>query len=178
MKLIKMSDTHYIIVDDSQINIGDIVAEKLLTGRYELFEIHTLNDIDKQTQKKVTHSTQLDKGMGNVTFISLSEVEELVNGYSVEKMANLHAVKSGCQYREDLVRISKAYQKGFNNHKELVKDKLFTIKDMENMFILGGKYKIQNPDKFLEKMKEIIQSILPKNEWEVEFDEQGKLRLL
>jgi hypothetical protein len=58
-KMMKLSDTHYILVDDEgDIKVGDIVVEKLLTGRYELFEIHTLNDIDKSTQKKVTHSTQ------------------------------------------------------------------------------------------------------------------------
>jgi hypothetical protein len=34
------------------------VVEKLLTGGYELFEIHTPNDIDKVRQKKVTDSTQ------------------------------------------------------------------------------------------------------------------------
>ena len=57
-KVIKLSDTHYIGVDNSEIKIGDIVAEKLLTGGYELFEIHTPNDIDKVRQKKVTHSFQ------------------------------------------------------------------------------------------------------------------------
>lgn len=59
MTIIKLSDTYYIGVDgDSEIKVGDIVVEKLLTGGYELFEIHTLNDIDKVRQKKVTHSTQ------------------------------------------------------------------------------------------------------------------------
>ena len=58
MLMKKLSEEHYIIVDDLDITTGDIVAEKLLTGGYELFEIHTLNDIDKSTQKKVIHSTQ------------------------------------------------------------------------------------------------------------------------
>ena len=105
-KMIKLSDTHYILVDDeSDIKVGDIVVEKLLTGGYELFEIHTLNDIDKSTQKKVTHSTQpLGKplfftnafeselslsvnGLNDTVIenwgckkLSLSEVEEAING--------------------------------------------------------------------------------------------------
>ena len=55
----KLSEEHYIVVDDSDIKIGDVVAEKLITGEYELFTIHTLNDIDNLTQEKVTHSTEL-----------------------------------------------------------------------------------------------------------------------
>jgi hypothetical protein len=35
----------------------------------------------------------------------------------------------------------------------------YTEEDLINIFILGGKHKVQNPDKFLDKMKEIIQSL-------------------
>lgn len=35
------------------IKVGDVVKEKLTTGNYENFEIHTVNDIDIQTQVKV-----------------------------------------------------------------------------------------------------------------------------
>ena len=74
-KLIKIKEDHYVVVDDSEITIGDIVAEKLLTDKYELFTIHTLNDIDKQTQKKITHST---RAMYKDEYISLQEVKELI----------------------------------------------------------------------------------------------------
>lgn len=36
----------------------------------------------------------------------------------VERLANICAVQSGCEYREDLVRISKSYISGYNKHKE------------------------------------------------------------
>lgn len=41
--------------------------------------------------------------------------------------------------------------------KELAKQ--FSLEDMRNMFILGGKHKMQNPDSFLIKMEEILQSL-------------------
>ena len=86
-KLIKINADHYIVVDDSEITTGDIVAEKLLTDKYELFTIHTLNDIDKQTQKKITHSTQPleDVGLGKydlrfnkIFALDLDEIKELI----------------------------------------------------------------------------------------------------
>lgn len=42
----------YTVVEED-IKVGDIVLERLTTGKYELFEIHTENDIDKNTQRKV-----------------------------------------------------------------------------------------------------------------------------
>lgn len=74
MKLIKLNEDHYIIVDDSEIKEGDylysfsnkkIVVANKLTDLY----IHS---------KKITHSTQPDKGMENVTFISPTEVKQYV----------------------------------------------------------------------------------------------------
>lgn len=58
MNLIKINTDHYVVVDDSEIKAGDVVAEKLITGEYELFEIHNTNDIDSSSQKVITHSTQ------------------------------------------------------------------------------------------------------------------------
>ena len=44
------------------------------------------------------------------------DILKVVN--KVEKMANIHAVQSGCEYREDLVRISKGYLTGYNKSQE------------------------------------------------------------
>ena len=103
-KLIKLSDTHYIVVDDSEIKQNDIVCEKLLTGGYELFTIQTLNDIDTNNQFKITHSTQpLEMRKVNslgsefaflkIKPLSLSEVEEAIYGYNVERLAREFATK-------------------------------------------------------------------------------------
>jgi hypothetical protein len=59
--------------------------------------------------------------------------------------------------------------------KELVKDKLFTVEDMRKAYIQGKHGGITQT--YLEFDK-FIQSLLPKTEWDVEFDEQGKMRLI
>lgn len=41
------------INDIREIKVGDIVVEKLSSGFYDIFEIHTENDIDTKTQLKV-----------------------------------------------------------------------------------------------------------------------------
>ena len=179
-KLIKLSDTHYIIVDDSEIKVGNIVCEKLLTGKYELFIIHTINDIDVKTQKKITHSTQpLEEvvwwqretrksklGFDKIKQLSLSEVEELIYGYSVEKMAIR-------KYGTSIYSIEEveAFKAGFKAHQELVKDKLFTVEQVKkyhNIMCLAGNV----------KGEEYLRSLLPKTEWDITFDEQSKIKLL
>ena len=109
-KLIKLSDDHYIIVDDSEIKEGDywvyicpingldygdnkdpIVKNNLSPTWFE--KLH-----DRKNYYKITHSTEPlesiysaeaheveDGTFRKVKPLSLSEVEETINGYSVEK---------------------------------------------------------------------------------------------
>ncbi len=66
---------------------------------------------------------------------------------------------------------------GFKAYQELVKDKLFTIEDIDNAYIQGKNDESISGNK--KKMREeYLQSLLPKTEWDVEFDEQGKLKLV
>lgn len=175
MKLIKLTDTHYIVVDDSK---------KGKEGWNYNFVINKLDKLSRnyadfstewQYCKKITHSTQPLEG---VEFISLSEVEEAIYVYSVEKMAynqlgNNLAPSIGSH---------EAYIRGFNAHKELVKDKLFTIDDIRNAFKAGQKYGEDNAcNAEIDLNNNIIQyvvSLLPKNEWEVEFNKNNKLKLI
>lgn len=39
MKLIRINPDHFIIADDLEIKVGDVVVEKLTTAEYEIFEI-------------------------------------------------------------------------------------------------------------------------------------------
>jgi hypothetical protein len=197
MKIVKLTEEHYIQVDDSEIKIGDIVSEKLLTGGYELFEIHTLNDIDKSTQKKVTDSTQpLEEDITyrgitkkpvlshfKIKPLSLSEVEEVVYGYSVEKMANdeYPIERGGSMWmpsKYDLSQNDKqeGYIKGFKAHQELVKDKLFTVDDMMEAFTRGYIDGIERTEDITYYADKFHKSLLPKTEWEVEFV-NGELKL-
>jgi len=188
----KLSEEHYIIVDDSEIKIGDIVAEKLLTGDYELFTIHTLNDIDKSTQKKITYSTQPESlGMGwmqSIQPLFLSEVKELLGVVDVEKKAkeyyqkNLLSPYHGDTTKQDYIDIAVFF---YNQALEDNKEKKYTEEDLRKIFIHGKQLgltiagSIRNGgDKPNQDMwfNESIESLQPKTEWEVEFVD-GKLKL-
>ena len=116
-KLIKLSDTHYIVVDDSkidqwdffyvktpQISGGNIITESIGNGEQAWADHILTKDTDERGYhpnhcKKITHSTlpvepslRSDKhDVKDFVFIkslSLSDVKEAINGYDVEKMAD------------------------------------------------------------------------------------------
>ena len=59
LKSVKMVLTDYynalqpFIISDDEIKVGDMVCELLTTGQWLPMTIHTLNDIDVNTQKKI-----------------------------------------------------------------------------------------------------------------------------
>lgn len=196
MTLIKLSEDHYVLTDDSDICIGNIVAEKLLTGKYELFTIHTLNDIDKSTQKKITHSTQplelicctpegqikryidckgCDRGTlgyNEVKPLSLSEVKEVLGIVDVEKKAwKYNPVK-----KLDAEFIRAGYVRGYNEALEDNKEKKYTEEDMRKAMRFGSMRNKLTISELESSFQQLIQSIQPKTEWEVEMVD-GKLKL-
>jgi len=193
MTLIKLSEDHYVLTDDSDISIGNIVAEKLLTGKYELFTIHTLNDIDNLTQKKVIYSTELinESTQPNTEFywntvnkLSLSEVKELLGIVDVKKKAwKYNPVK-----KLDAEFIRAGYVRGYNEALEDNKERKYTEEDvisylMQSMIQYGIWLENEDditPGKIVNKMEEIRNkaraSLQFKTEWEVEFVD-GKLKL-
>ena len=217
-KLIKLSDQHYVVVDDSEIKKGWV------TNGVECFLRESMPEYSDEYAnrywKNITHSTQplgtpllftnafeselsLSINGLNETFIenwgckklSLSEVEEAINGYSVEEFAwnnpilsrkdvydlfhkvfkdrrldgefSLSASKQIYQFDTELREISK-----IKSHQVLVKDKLFTVDDMRKAFEAG----IRCTD-WIDGRENFIQSLLPKTEWDIEIDEQGKIKL-
>jgi hypothetical protein len=182
-------ENYLLVVDDSEIKVGDIVAEKLLTGGYELFEIHTPNDIDKVRQKKVTHSNQpleninfVDEAEGKILPkikpLSLSEVEEAIYGYSIYQKA-LDFASTSKIYIDDEKTHDEVAESLISFHKELVKDKLFTVEKAiqileEESFGQGA----VSRDEYKARVISKLQSLFPKTEWECIIDEQGKLKLI
>lgn len=69
----------------------------------------------------------------------------------------------------------------FKAHKELVKDKLFTLEDLEWAFMRGAliNQRTHNGEQFSfsQERNKDIRFLLPKTEWEVMVDEQGKIKL-
>ena len=204
MKLIKLSDTHYIVVDDSEIKEGSKFAHYWYKDEFSntiedktkiIISTATKDTNSKRNRNsyigKITHSTQplYTNDFWAIKELKLSEVKEAINGYSVEKMADEYSYFERKSKWGNIVR--NAYVQGFNTHKELVKDKLFTVEDMRRAFlsgisITGEGYNAEysdgnNPDietEFGESANKFIQLLLPKTEWDVEFNEQGKLKLV
>lgn len=199
MKLIKIKN-EYIIVDDSEIEKGDF---KFCLDDKEITKYLSRKSIESDTLcencKKITYSTEpledivTENSFKTYGFISKQEIEELLFGYSVEKMADdkypsdiNDFTDTDCDKKE-IVRI--AFCNGFNAHKELVKDKLFTMEDMKKLFattlqnapsteshtrmISDEMYRNFVMDKLF---SELIKPMIPKTEWDVQFI-NGKLTL-
>lgn len=117
---------------------------------------------------------------GFVKLISVSEIEELIYGYSVEKMAHNAIINHLTNNNPDgdfkhstigAEDNKNWWINGFNAHKELVKDKLFTIEDMEKAYDEG--YSTEGEVKF----EKFIQSLLS-TEWDCTIDDEGKITLV
>ena len=180
-KLIEIrKDAHYIIADDSEIKEGDFIYE----SDQRNINITGLGYSKNNKDFKITHSTQSLSGDNkfNVSYklISLSEVQELIYGYNIEKIADEKFPEDGKHNN----RMWKAlgFVKGHNFHKELVKDKIFSVEDMNILlFSLLTEFefnRITNRESFEHHFNKYLQSLLPPTEWEVEFDEQGRLKLM
>lgn len=226
-KLIKLSDTHYIVVDNSEIKEGDkfyCITNKVIFTAHTieyLEEYNKLEDsnhnfyVNSKYAQKITHSTQpLEKIEGHpvkggelwtcdkIKPLSLSEVEEAINGYGVEKMAEIDWIHKEYGFEEGYnpkrcidgaiqkPKFINGYIKGFKAHKELVKDKLFTIEDIVKPFgdaftkfineggAIGSSEEWIQWQNVVDWFPKYIQSLLPKTEWNIEFDEQGKIKLI
>lgn len=192
-KLIKLSDTHYVVVDDSNINEGDWIFYPV-TGAFLRWDGNTPS---RKEDLKITHSTQKlesiynaeaheieDGSFRKIKPLSLQEVEEAINGYSVEKMAdeyakneypsNMYTVEIGMPHRGTAFR---GFIEGFKAAMELTKDKLFTIHDMKDVFNAGVKYGKEAGETKEECFKREIKSLLPKTEWDIELID-GKIKLI
>lgn len=201
IKLIKISNIHYIVVDDSEIKGGDWVLTKENT-------IHQVDYVDGYIKinnwSKITHSTQpfgflqedglstanLKLNWGSAKQLLLSEVEEVIGTYNPN---NFDYFKDRLPYygrkeneTHDFYLIRKGelngFEIGFNTHKELTKDKVFTIKDMKKAIDMSLERRYikysGNQTEPAYTVDQIIQFLLPETEWDIEFDEEGKIKLL
>lgn len=192
MKLIKISDTHYIVVGDT---VGFTYNEPTYNSDGKI------GKAENSQSRKITHSTQpLEittwKGKTNLHMdnhhydkikpLNLSEIEEAINGYSVEKMAlEKYPTNENWMINSDNADKRLLWIQGFKTHQELVKDKLFTTEDVENcvkhiLRCLNTHNEADKPVNFVwnDYFKPYIQSLLPKTEWDIEINEQGKIKLI
>ena len=177
-KLIKLSKTHYIVVDDSEIKEGDYhVAMRIIKTN----GIRAIAYTDKEQleaiakiggAKKITHSTEplYKNDFWAIKELKLSEVEEAIHGFSVEKMVLND--NSFYRYGGDYDTFEVGYKAGFKAHQELVKDKLFTIEDMRWAFESAT-----DLSPYYDSFDDFYKTIAPKTEWDIEFVD-GKIKLI
>lgn len=183
-KLIKIKENYYVI-DDSEIKKDDWYLNTS-SNTFHKSSGTEVFDYRKgyQVNFKITHSTQ--EGIGEQ--LNLNDIEELVNGYSVENLAessNGYALY-GKPLGEKYLAFKEGFLSGFEKQKELSKDKLFTVEDIRTIFthrkqlgltITGN---IRNgsdqPDKE-NWFNESIKLLLPPTEWNIEF-QNGKIILV
>lgn len=204
-KLIKLSETHYIVVDDSEIKENQWYCNnKVLFLSNSKFDEGN-NPNQNKNNKLVTHSTQplncncainnrsldLNCAERNHCFdkikpLSLSEVEELVLGYSVQKLS-YEKYNDGSISTNTRNDWRECWKEGFKAHQKLVKDKLFTIENVINFYNwLKKSYSSIKPLEEAQivhrttpdKIAEMYLQTLQKSEWQITFDEQGKIKLV
>ena len=180
MKLIKLLDDHYIVVDGSEIKEGDSCYDYYTKSIQQ--SIPNVNDGNAEEYfKKITHSNKplgflqeegfttsnLKPDWSTVKELPLSEVEEAINGYSTyELFKKIDGTCEKDQYEHWL------FKEGFKAHQELTKDKLFTIEDMREAF-----FDMQYPHSEID-FQYLLARRGYKTEWDIEFDEQNKIILL
>lgn len=175
MKLIKINNDHYVIVDDSEIKEGDYLYS---FSNNKVVVANKLTDLYVHS-KKITHSTQPLESMNHGNYysnvyldiekLSLQEAKELIGEVDVEKKAEDFA--KGGEVIPFYTRLG--FKFGYNQAIEDNKEKLYTEDDMKYIFECGRNY--QNNAEITFKMSmEHLQ--ISKTEWEVEFV-YGKLKI-
>ena len=168
MKLIKIKDDHYVVVDDSKIDVGDWYIDDAKQIRQSVVsdEVYWQHRPYNREYMKITHSTQpLDErrywGKVMPLTLTISEIKELLGEVDKVVYHNMTLEQMFWAGHYDFV-------KGYNQAIEDNKEKKFSEDDISYAI---GLY-LEN-----KSIKEIIQSLQPKTEWEVEIVD-GKLKLI
>lgn len=100
--------------------------------------------------------------------LSLKNCQAIERGYDLDELVNEEFFKFDQEARIVYRRqLQESLANMFSKALELMGDKKYSEEDMINIYILGGKYKTQKPESFLDRGNEIIQS-LQQTEWDVE----------
>lgn len=173
MKMIELNEDHYIVVDDSEIKKHDWYFNHPNKEICQSF----FNRIPLEFGKceKITHSTKRIEKLdnGDYVFIIINElnlykVKALVGKVDVEELAEQYA-KAHSIYESAQDDVAYGFREGYNQCLEDNKDKKYTEDDLRNAMRLFH-------DRTIKTMDEVIESLQPKKEWEVTF-ENGKLKL-
>lgn len=207
MKLIKLTDDHYVIVDNSEIKEGDWFLPISGIG-WELNKPRQADSSGGYSNghcTKITHSTQpVTNEVGNDGFefdhnstyppttilpLFLQEVKKLIGEVDVEKKA---LEISPVELDEDEFDVNETHRvtwiDGYTQAIEDNKEKKYTNEDMltiRNQLVtmlpvgdVNAWDMIQAVSKYTKWLDEYVESIHQSpTSWDVEFDSQGKLKL-
>jgi len=173
MKMKRLSEDHYIIMDDSEIKEGDwyLCWESKSGVSTDCTIDNTFSHwiVGADNYKKITHSTQpLDKSLfftdrvWGCERLSLGEVKELIGVGDVEKNANK---QWGNVHRTGVLGYIEGYNQALRDNKE----NKYTEEDLVDAINMAR----NEPDM---SGNAIIKSLQPQTEWEVKFVD-GKLKL-
>lgn len=177
MKLIKITNDHYVVVDDSEIEENDWCCniQRPYIKQCQDFDVIYYNKRN-DLFKKITHSTlpleqmkqpnkeicigNFMKGQSKIQPLSIQEVKELIGEVDVEKKAF------------EYTSVSQAHRRGFidgyNQALEDNKEKKYTERDLWRAFDSGKAGKLA-----VEFYETLLQH---KTEWEIE-EIDGKFKL-
>lgn len=190
MLMKKLSEDHYIICDDSEIKEGDYCTTHLniidvgkIHNSYTIFNPQNKEHLGLlKSCKKITHSTQPESlGVGwmqSVLPILLSEVKELLGILDVEK-SMWYERNLQNPYPSDSpsnTGFNKGFELGYNQALEDNKERKYTEEDMRKAMRFGSMRNKLTISELESSLQQLIQSLQPKTEWEVEFV-NGKLKL-
>ena len=182
MKMKKLSEEHYIVVDDSEIKGGDWIGflnlEKFVPVQYFGGDL-------TGGEKKITHSTQpLDCACSNrgyklntncaernrcfdkVQYLPLQEVKEVLGVVDVETKAHNWSTRQTTRSTDYWRSMVSTYVEAYNECLEDNKEKKYTEEDLMKFYKYVKTHTVT----------EALRHIQPKTEWEVEFVD-GKLKL-
>jgi hypothetical protein len=198
MKLIKITDEHYIVVDDSEIKEGEWVfnyfensikqfgkffADDWFKITHSTQPLGSFEEFYKKHPYKPTRSFTEEDWYSSMleeyqeSQLSLSEVKELIGEVDVEKTVEydwmLHT--EGSIVVTDKNDWKSGFHHGYDQALEDNKEKKYTEEDLRKA--LSQAFMASHED-YQITSDEIIKSLQYKTEWEVKFDEQGKLKLV
>lgn len=179
----KLSEDHYIIMDGSEIKVGDWYYLPRTHNIYQCKEDPTELNLERRVGiAKITHSTQpesLGTGwMQSVLPLLLSEVKELLGEVDVEKKA---LEISPIELDEDEFDVNETHRvtwiDGYNQALEDNKERKYTEKDLRAVFMHGFLLGVDRGDYSLDMENRALSTYTqPPTEWEVEIV-NNKLKL-
>jgi hypothetical protein len=182
MKLIKVQPDNFVVVDNSEVKIGDSyysskgVVARMTEEMLGYYKFRNLPD----TINKITHST---KELDGVKTLSLSEVKETIGEVDVEKLAAEY-VENYCNDNnlessvltdavKTILRIG--FIDSYNRCLKDNKDKIYTESTIRSVVVASRAYGQSYTNKDVVEI--MLKHIRPRTQWDVQFVD-GELRLI